>query len=293
MTFKYDDPVAKTLSQATIKAISAKIKEDIDAFCVKEFTDDHREHLGASLIGHDCHRFIWYAFRWVKSQVFNGRMLRLFNRGHLEEERFIKWLRGIGCQVWEVDPNTNQQFRIYGVQGHYGGSMDSGGLLPYLPDLPILFEFKTHNTKSFTNLVNKGSVKLAKHEHYSQMSAYGKKYKMRYGLYVATNKNDDDLYIELVELDWNLAHDLENKAQDIIRSPFPPPRISDQPSYYECKWCAFHGICHYNEPVEINCRSCKFAEPVENKQWKCHKFNAIVPTDYIKQGCSHHVSIAT
>ena len=291
MKFKYEDAAFKTLSSATLKALSQQIKDDIDAYCVKEFTDEHRTHLGASIIGHDCHRYIWYAFRWVKYQVFSGRMLRLFNRGSLEEQRFIKWLRGIGCQVWEVDPNTNEQFHIWGVQGHYGGSLDSGGKLPYFPDLPMLFEYKTHNTKSFSNLVNKGSIKLAKYDHYSQMSSYGKHYGFKYGMYIATNKNDDDLYIEIVELDWNLAHDLMNKAQDIILSPFPPPRISDQPSYYECKWCPFQGICHYQEPVEINCRSCKFCEPVANKEWKCHKFNAIIPQDFLVKGCDQHISI--
>lgn len=291
LTFQYDDVAAKTLSPATCKAIVEQLHADINSYCIKEFTDEHRTHLGASIIGDDCWRKSWYTFRWVKSQVFDGRMLRLFNRGHLEEARFIKWLRGAGCTVWEVDPNTGKQFRIWGVSGHYGGSSDSVGILPYFPDLPILLEFKTHNYKSFSNLINKG-LRLAKHEHFAQMSSYGKHYNFRYGLYVAVNKNDDDLHLELVELDWNLADGSIIKASEIINSRTPPKRISDNPTFFDCKWCSYSGICHDNAPVEINCRSCRHAVAAENASWHCNKFNAIIPPEFIKTGCPDHVSIA-
>jgi hypothetical protein len=125
------------------------------------------------------------------------------------------------------------------------------------------------------------------------MCSYGKHYGFRYGLYVAVNKNDDDLYPELVELDWQRANDLTNKAQDIIESRFPPQRISDNPSYFTCKFCSKSAICHSNAPVEINCRSCKCAVPIEDKQWKCTRFDNVIPSDFIKRGCKYHVSINT
>lgn len=292
MNFKYEDVQSKTISPQTRKDLAKQIKADIDEFCVKEFTGEHREHLGASLIGHDCSRFIWYGFRWVKFQIFDGRMLRLFQRGHEEEKRFITWLRAIGCTVWEVDPATGKQFRIYGVQGHYGGSADSVGITKYFPDLPMLMEYKTHNTKSFVALQNKG-VMLYKPQHYAQMCSYGKHYNFRYAMYVAVNKNDDDLWIEIVELNWNIAHDLNAKAQDIIESKLPPARISDNSAYYECKWCSFNGICHAGEPVEKNCRSCKFATPAPDAQWHCSQFNDIIPNDFLSKGCDGHISINT
>lgn len=288
--WKYEDSQAKTLSDAKRKQIAEQLKYDINEYCVKEYTGEHRDHLGASVIGQECQRKIWYDFRWVKFEVFDGRMLRLFNRGHMEEELFIKWLRGIGVTVWEVDPATGKQFCIWGVNGHYGGSADSVGILPYFPDLPMLLEFKTHNTKSFTHLFANGLVK-SKHQHYSQMCSYGKHYNFRYGLYVAVNKNDDDLYFEVVELDWRLAHDLTNKAQDIIQSQIPPPRIAENPAYYACKFCNKSDICWEGKPVEINCRSCKYAVPIEEAQWKCTLHNEIIPPEFIKQGCENHVSI--
>lgn len=291
--FEYDNLSDKTLSIETRKQIALQIKEDIDEYCVKTFTDEHRHHLGASIIGDDCSRFIWYSFRWVKYAVFNGRMLRLFDRGNKEEERIIRWLRGIGLEIWEVDQNTGKQFRIWGVRGHFGGSQDAGAKLPYLnPELPILLEFKTHNTKSFSNLVNKGVI-LAKPSHYSQMCSYGKFYNFQYGLYCAVNKNDDDLHFELVELDWKRSHSMLMKADDIIHSQKPPPRIADNPSFYKCRdLCTMKDICWNSHPVDINCRSCQFASPADDAEWYCNRYKQIIPKDFIAKGCPGHVSIA-
>jgi hypothetical protein len=48
-----------------------------------------RPHLGASLIGKECARQLWYTFRWVSSTSHRGQLLRLFRTGHLEEARMV------------------------------------------------------------------------------------------------------------------------------------------------------------------------------------------------------------
>lgn len=63
-----------------------------------------RRHLGGSLIGRKCLRELWYHFRWALPPAHSGRMLRLFNRGHLEEFRFVKYLRDIGVEMYEYQP---------------------------------------------------------------------------------------------------------------------------------------------------------------------------------------------
>lgn len=278
------------LTEQARKDIVARIHELIEQYSCDKYPAENRNHLGASIVGDKCSRRSWYTFRWVKLEQHLGRMRRLFQRGHREEQIFIEILRGIGFTIWEVDPETNQQFRIYGCQGHFGGSGDSKGLIPGLPDIPILLEFKTHNTKSFTYLVEK-KLFAAKPQHYAQMCLYGKGYQYKYGLYCAINKNDDDYYFELVELDWNYAIQLEKKAQDIISSQLPPARISDNPAYFECKYCDKADICHNGAAVEVNCRSCKSAVAIENAQWYCQTWKAIIPPAEILKGCSQHQSI--
>lgn len=269
--------------------IETKLVEAIDAWCLKTYDDGHRNHLGASLIGDECKRRIWYGFRWVMSGGFDGRMQRLFNRGHREEERFIEWLRGVGFWISE-HTEDGKQHRISAVEGHFGGSLDSIGLAPeWLPDLRsvgyILVEYKTHNQKSFDKLAKDG-VRKTKPQHYVQMCTYGAKYKLKYALYCAINKNDDTLRFEVVELNWNVGIEHERKAEDIILSQTPPPRLSELPSYFTCKTCNLANICHKGAAYEKNCRSCKFASPVKGGGWFCGTHNGEIPKEFWVKGCA-------
>lgn len=66
-----------------------------------------RRYIGGSSLGHPCDRNNWYGFHWSSPpERFEARMLRLFDRGHREEERLIECLRLIGCEVEEHDPAT-------------------------------------------------------------------------------------------------------------------------------------------------------------------------------------------
>lgn len=271
------------------EALAAQIKAEVDDYCRVVYDDGFRSHLGASLIGHACNRYLWYTFRWVLSGQFKGRMQRLFNRGHETEERFITWLEGIGFKVWFQDEN-GKQFRVSGVGGHFGGSLDGVALPPERYQLPadffMLAEFKTYNEKNFKKLTDANSVKKAKPQHFAQMNTYGRKKGFRYALYCAINKNTDEIYFEIVELDWKQAEELERRAEDVISSQLPPRRISEDPTYFECKFCDFYQICHQSGSYQKNCRSCKNAVPVADAQWQCMAYNAIIPDDVIRVGCA-------
>jgi hypothetical protein len=52
--------------------------------------------------------------------------------------------------------------------------------------------------------------------------------KLKYGLYCAVNKNTDELYFEIVELDWTHGVNLYERAGRVIFSQTPPPKISQQ-----------------------------------------------------------------
>lgn len=274
-----------------LQSLAERIHSDIDAFCVESMTDEQRTHLGASLIGEDCDAKIWYTFRWANKETFSGRMLRLFERGTLEEQRILRYLRGIGFKISDVDENGNQ-FRIVDRTGHYGGSTDSLGVPPY-PEFPIrmVCEFKTHNAGSFKQLKEKGVI-LSKPRHYAQMNSYGKGFEIEYGLYVGVGKNDDDLHIECLNLDWGAADDLHLRAERIIKSQVRPPKIALNPSHFECKFCPFVDQCHHGAPLNVNCRSCKYAHAIENKQWGCELHRCVLPSDFIKVGCSNWTPIA-
>jgi hypothetical protein len=291
-------------SPGVAKALAKRIATDIDEYCAKAYDDGPRRHLGASLIGHECSRYLWYVFRWCLHEKHDGRQQRLFNRGHREEARFIEWLEGIGFKVWFEDrsgpPDAEgnyPQFRISGVNGHFGGSLDGIGILPerYQINEPVLLEFKTNGTGAgFNKLVSDG-MPVAKPQHFAQTSTYGHKgvqgTKFRFVVYLNINKNDDSIHIEVVELNHKLGAQMEAKAERIIMSPKPPARLSDNPTFRDCGWCAMKGICHENKAPERNCRSCANASPVENAEWFCSVHNAIIPREYIPQACPQYKAV--
>ena len=263
-----------------------ELKENIEAalenWSIKTYKQEPRTHLGISEIGEDCKRKLYYKFRWFAFEEFNGRMLRLFARGHREEEKYINYLEGIGCTVDRFNKD-GKQFRVSGIMGHYGGSCDGIVTTPWYNDLSFILECKTHNTKSFTHYVDKG-LQISKPKHFDQMCGYGEKFKIEYGLYFPENKNDDDIQVTPIKLDWERGKQLEKKAEEIILAKEPPPRISDNPSFFECKYCFAKDICHNGVVPQKNCRSCINSMPTENANWTCKKFG-IIPETFVAKGC--------
>lgn len=217
-------------------------------------------------------------------------MLRLFQRGKDEEPRLIKLLRDVGVEVFDIDPSTNKQYRVSGYKGHFGGELDGVG--QGIIDGPFLLEFKTHGDKSFKELVQL-AVEASKPTHFVQMQMYMGFMGLPKALYIAVNKNDDTLYFEDVPFMPEVFESYKERAAMIIDDPRPPVGISRDPTYYECKWCEHHPICHLKAPPLKNCRTCVHSTPVDHGQWVCEQDRSgptfpIIPQDIIKQGCPNY-----
>lgn len=292
MTPAVSPPKYIDLTQSGVRtALQKRILADIDQACQELYDDGPRTHLGASLTGNDCMRYLQYNFRWMDYFVHEGRMQRLFNRGHATEARFETWLKHIGFNVWLYeDPNGEKQFRCSAVNGHFGGSLDGQNKPPERycidPNETFLCEFKTSKTGSPFNKLTELGVQAAKYQHYIQMCIYGRFYNLRYALYMCINKNDDDIYVEIVPLDWKLAEEAVRKADRVINETVRLfPRYSESPTHYICKICDFHGICHNGNAAARNCRSCAKSSAVANGEWFCSLYNGNIPKDFIAKGC--------
>lgn len=289
-----EQPVSLLDTPGALRQIAVALKSEVDALCIRLYDDGPRTHLGASIIGHQCRRFLWYEFRWVKHVKLDGRKYRIFNRGHREEAVLISYLRGIGATVWEF-AEDQKQFRISGSDGHFGGSLDGVIVLPpkFGINEPLLLEFKTSNESRFKQL-RKDGMPITKPMHFAQTSTYGYNYGFKYLLYVMVNKNDDDLEFVLIKLDWNLGRAMMDKADEIIRMHAPPPRLSENPQLAACKSCEYNPVCHQGGASDKNCRSCVYAFPAPNKQWACSQAsgNNIIPIEVIRTGCGNWKPIA-
>jgi hypothetical protein len=227
------------------------------------------KRLPASMIGRECERQLWLVFRWALTVKHAGRILRLFDTGNHEEPRLVNDLRRIGVTVVEVDPNDGRQWSVTDESGHFGGFMDAAGIgVPEAPATWHVIEFKTHSDKSFKDLEKKG-VRDAKPEHYAQMQTYMHLAGMVRALYLAKNKNTDELYSERVYYDAAYSIRTIEKARRIVTSPVPPAGISTDPTFFKCKFCDVATICHKRQMPERNCRTCMHSTPVADGQWSC------------------------
>jgi hypothetical protein len=207
--------------------------------------------------------------------------------------------RGEGPKQWgfsvDVDAEPWPVFDKFGNpaytgKGHYAGSGDGCviGLDEWFPEVAGLgwglFENKTHNEKSFTNLVKKG-VLSAKPEHYAQMQQYMHFFGLKWALYIAVNKNNDDIHPEVIHYKPEVAEHYAERAMKILTQRTPPAKLTEDPSWFECRYCDFREICHYQKAMQKSCRSCIFALPVAGGEWECAKYRQIIPKNFIPQGC--------
>ena len=241
-----------------------------------------REHLGCSLLGHHCDRWLWLSFRWAVIEKFNGRILRLFERGQNEEATVVANLKAIGCEV------EGQQYRV-DFGNHISGSLD-GVVMSGIPESkkPHVLEIKTHSKKSFDDLVKNG-VEKSKPMHYAQMQLYMMGTNLDRALYFAVCKDNDEIYTERVRYVKETASMILERGHRIVSSDRMPEPCSADPSWYQCKFCPAHSFCHEDHLTkEVNCRTCANVT-IKPDSIYCEKYQAAIPGNAQKAGCEGHV----
>lgn len=276
----------KTIESGADYTIAQRIYKALE---IEAHGEQRRPHLGASIIGKKCDRAIWLEFRWANPKAtFPGRILRLFRRGHMEECSVYADLRAAGYTVQDIDQETGKQYAF--KDGHFGGSCD--GMIVAGPGIksPEVLEIKTHNSKSFADLLKHG-VKASKPQHYAQMQVYCRAFGAEHAIYFAVCKDTDDIYTESVEHDAEFSKAMNDRAQRIIADQSPPPPISTDPTWYECKFCDSHDLCHGSKlTTQVNCRTCAHSTPERDGSWRCEHWGATMPNvDAQLAGCESHL----
>lgn len=255
--------------------------------------------LSPSSMGTECDRALWYEFRWAaEKKPIEGRKLRLFQTGHREESRMVEDLRRAGVTVLDVDPDTGKQWAVRALGGHVRGKADGACVeVPEAPKTWHLLEIKTHNDKSFKALKRDGVLK-AKPGHYAQMQEYMGLLDLKRALYMAANKNDDEIYTERVEFDPVYFMQLMARAERIITADRPPSKAHEDPeskAAFACGWCPAKEVCHFGSFARSHCRTCLHATPIiddgEDGRWHCARRQKDLTYNEQKVGCAHHLFI--
>ena len=221
----------------------------------------HRQHLGASQLGNPCARAVWYGLHWCSKPSFteNGRILRLFQTGNLEEPRLLEDLKRIGIEIVSTQAHfTDSDCKI--ISGSCVGI--ARGFKEHSGD--VLLEFKTSNTKFFKQM-QKNGVRDSKPIHYVQMNVYMKWANLQYGLYIVVCKETDEIYTEWITFDEETANTALLNAKNIVLSQIPPTKPYVKLSS-DCMFCDHKKICWETSLPLLHCRTCMYCKYDLNAQ---------------------------
>lgn len=274
--------IPEVVLQATVQAIYAWHEK-------RQASEPPRQYLGWSEVGNPCTRALWYGFRMATASSFDGRMLRLFDTGHREEERVLHELQSIGCEVFSRDPETGRQFGCQSFGGHLRGHLDAVVKgLPEAPKTAHLVDVKTCNIKKFAELQKKG-LREVYPKYWAQAHGYMGQFGLTRAMYIFVVKDTDQLHTERFEFDEAEYRRQLDRAEQAIFSTEPPERISNDPAWFECRFCQHHAACHGTQTPRVNCRTCAHSTPQTDGTWQCEQ-GTIRPIDFQRQqsGCEQH-----
>ena len=214
-----------------------------------------RDYLGASRLGVSCARALQYEF--AKAPVdpgrdADGRLLRIFRRGHVIEDCMVDWLRAAGFDLRTRKANGDQfGFSAAGgrLQGHIDGVIVGG---PEGFTYPALWENKCLGSKSWRDL-EKSGLAVAKPVYAAQVAIYQAYLELHEqpAIFTAVNADTMEIYTELVPFDAALAQRMSDRALTVISATEAGellPRAFHDPTHFECRMCAWQDRCWRNTP---------------------------------------------
>ncbi len=210
-----------------------------------------REYLGASVIGHICERHVQYHFMAARGQVARKlpppRILRIFDRGNLYEERARQWLKQSGFLFGRTKKGKdftdfNGQFKGH-VDGVITGWKHPDILCPI--QLPALWEHKCLGAKSWKKLET-DKLQNYSSTYYIQVQIYMHYLGLERCHFMATNADTMDIYHEIIPYASGEALSALNKVQRVLMATDAAemvPRHTQDKAHYICRWCDFSGGC--------------------------------------------------
>lgn len=250
MGFSFDFNHGASLPATDVRAadISDRINAHIDAaFRRKRDAEPVRNYVGASAIGNDCLRAVQLQRLHIPpDKEPEGKMLRIWETGHVFEAAIAAWLKMAGFEL-DVVAKDGKQFTWRVLDDEAGGSVDGicrGGPLPL--EYPFLWECKALKASSWQETKKKG-LYISK-PYYAKQFAINQAYikLITPGIFTALNKDTSELYHELVYFDQPLAQQASDDMVQVVEATQNQvllPRAFSSSDNYKCRMCDFPNSC--------------------------------------------------
>ena len=256
--FTSDMEAAESASQnQTSHSDAQNIIKELDRGIVeKRRKQSKRRYLGASSLGDPCSRKLQY--RYMNQDVdegkeFSAQTLRIFGLGHVIEDMMIMYFRDAGFDL--RTEKGGEQFGFETANGEVKGHIDGvicGG--PLHMRYPMLWECKSASERKFNEFVRKG-VAESNPVYAAQVALYQAYMNLTENpaLFTVVNKNNCEIYYELVPFDKVLAQKTSDKAVEILTAVKHNeilPRVAANSDYFLCKRCEFRSSC-WKKPEQV------------------------------------------
>jgi hypothetical protein len=238
-----------------------EINDILDAKLLERHKNqEKRDYLGASMLGDECVRKI--QLQYMKREIdVSAQNLRTFAIGNCLESLVAEWMILAGFDLRTRDEN-GEQYSFSVANGKIAGHVD-GVIYDFpreltqkgfasaanlsRPGSAWLWECKTMSSKSWNDTQKRG-VLVSKPLYYAQVQLYMAYMNLDQNpcLFSVLNKDNSELYHELIPFDAEAAQRYSDRAVQIIKATENNellPCISNDSSFYRCKMCGFRGHC--------------------------------------------------
>ncbi len=195
-----------------------------------------RDYIGASTIGSDCLRQIWYEFKGVQATEVPTKTRRTWTIGRVLESTILDWLSEAG-----LDINRTWGDLVANDMPFFKGHLDSVWMKNGKPY--AILEIKTAKDASFLIFVKKG-LKTWQPQYYAQIQTYMGMSGIHRAYIMVLNKDTSDISDELVLFDPEFYKTLCAKAEMLANAHIAPPKVNGSPLWFQCKMCKYNKVCH-------------------------------------------------
>ena len=267
----------------------------------KQLLEKPRHYLGMSQIGHPCWRHLFYSFRGCKKRIISASGIKAIQDGYDQENKMAERLRMLPyIELHTTDPeNPKEQTGHKLLLDHFRGHMD--GMIKGIKEAPLtwhVWEHKSVNQTKFNKLQKlifekgeKNALQEWDEIYFAQDQIYMHEAKVeRHYLTVSTPGGRD--YISCrTNYNKKIAEGIITKAQVIIFENWDiPERLSKNREFYLCKRCEFQEICHDGEFPLVNCKTCRYSEPIKDGKRKCLYKDEIIDDNVLYIDiCQYHI----
>jgi len=242
-------PSIPTQYDPTLRALENLIQDN----ALKE---PKRNYLGASLIGDECARSIYYSYHNAPCEPFKAKTLWAFEDGHRTEDLIASRLRMLdGIELWSHDENTGNQFEFIDFEGKFKGHPD--GIIKGLIQAPKalhIWECKACADKKYNEFLkckdkyeDKDVLKNWNKNYFVQAQILMHYFEIDRHYTTVSRAGGREIVSCRTEYNGEVAERYRNRAKIIIDMKAPPPRMSERKDLFKCKWCRFRETCHGGE----------------------------------------------